>query len=149
MNVWLRDRTQALCEIIHLRERFLFNIFNDMAYWALSSLGKSLFFENSFTTNWITFFENYLHMMLNTGAFFFISYKLAKLDEITFHCTEMAGKSPNLNLIAFKKILISQILFCYKVVKNYSQMKREWQYPNLKFALKYPNLRCKGLDRFE
>ena len=43
-------------------------------------------------------------MMLNTGAFFFISYKLAKLDEITFHCTEMAGKSPNLNLIGFKKI---------------------------------------------
>ena len=41
-------------------------------------------------------------MMLETGTFFFICYKLAKLDEITFHYTEMAGKLLNLNLVGFK-----------------------------------------------
>ena len=65
------------------------------------SLGNSLFFKNSFTTNWITFFENYLHMMLKTEIFFFICYKLAKLDQITFHYTEMAGKVLNFNLASF------------------------------------------------
>ena len=69
-------------------------------------LGNSLFFKNSFTTNWITFFENYLHMMLKTEIFFFICYKLAKLDQITFHYTEMAGKLLNLNLVSFKNYFL-------------------------------------------
>ena len=43
-------------------------------------VGSSLFFKNSFTTNWVTFFENYLHMTLKTEILFFIGYKLAKLD---------------------------------------------------------------------
>ena len=75
-------------------------------------LGNSLFLKNSFTTNWITFFENYLHMMLKTEIFFFIRYKLAKLDQNTFHYTEMAGKLRNLNLASFKNYLTS-VTFSY------------------------------------
>ena len=66
------------------------------------TLGWNLFFKNSFTTNWVTFFENYSHMMLKTETFLFICYKLAKLDQITFYCIKMAGKLLNLNLASLK-----------------------------------------------
>ena len=42
--------------------------------------------------------------------FFFICYKLAKLDQITFYYTEMAGKLLNLNLASFKNYLTSVTL---------------------------------------
>ena len=48
--------------------------------------------------------------MLITEIFFFICYKLAKLDQITFHYTEMAGKLLNLNLASFKNYLTSVTL---------------------------------------
>ena len=48
------------------------------------TLGRSLFFKNRFTINWVTFFENYLHMMLKTETIFFLCYKLAKLDKLLF-----------------------------------------------------------------
>ena len=72
------------------------------------TIGRSLYFQNSFTKNWITFFKNYLHLMLKTETFLFICYKLAKLDQSTFYYTEMAGKLLNLNLASFKNYLTSK-----------------------------------------